>query len=111
MTKRIKDLTKKMRIILNDWPQTRNDDRILATKLYQVCYPQFVGFVYVYREMKTYKIPNIALSNLHKVPSGESIARCRRKIQEGGEYLPTIQSVAERRGIEEAQWRAYMLNN
>lgn len=54
---------------------------------------------------------SLRLEDILKLPSQESIARCRRKFQEKGKYLPTDWKVAQKRRIAEQTWKDYMITH
>lgn len=51
----------------------------------------------------------VLLANLNKLPSQDGIKRVRAKIQnEQHLYVPTDKAVAEKRGMQEQEWRNYL---
>jgi hypothetical protein len=76
------------RVLEND-ERARNDDRWLVVKVLQE-----MGF-------KIF----IPYDQLDKMPSFESIRRCRQKIQEDGEYLPTNKKVLDGRAAHQHEMK------
>lgn len=104
MENQIKGLMKQVRRILELSEKSRNNDKSLGLNLWRLYYAEKIKIL---PSGETY----VLTSDIMGLPSMDYISRCRRKIQEGGEYLPTSWEVAERRGIAEGEWRNYMLNN
>lgn len=100
-SREIKSLMDKTKQVLKLYPDARNSDKFLCLALWKEFHRDKIeigsdgrGFVY--------------MRDILKLPSEDHIARCRRKIQEGGEFLPTDWEVARKRGINEETWRSYM---
>ncbi|MCX7951041.1 MAG: hypothetical protein N2594_03735 [Clostridiales bacterium] len=71
--------------ILNNYPETRNDDKRLTA--------------YVLKEF--YKVNSIDDIYKPEVPSLESIRRCRQKLQEQGKYQATEKVQKRRAELQE----------
>jgi len=96
---RLKDYKAKVRIILRDYPETRNSDTALVARFIHTYLKQFV----------TQSVDGYAAVELRKfmhLPPINSITRARRIIQnDDGEFLPTIKAVREKRRIKEEDYR------
>ena len=68
---RLKELTPIVKEILTNYPETQKDDFLLIEKVYNI-------FVDTNLSLKSIFKNHV----LFKIPSSESITRCRRKIQE-----------------------------
>ncbi len=79
-------LKEKVRFVLKKYPETRNCDLVLTKMVWLEWYREFlVGEA-------------LPLRNLKLVAREDHISRIRRKIQEYGEFLPTIESVVDKEG-------------
>jgi len=88
----IESLTEIVEETLEKFPITRNSDREL---IFRVLVSQ--GLVLHVEGGIT-----IPYENLNKLPSFESITRCRRKIQEEGRFLPCEEILEARKENEQA---------
>lgn len=82
----------KVRHILEHYPNTRNDDNSLEAWLMYTFYKEYTTTDQNGDLCVSYK-------NRQFVPKTWSIERARRKIQEGGEFLPTNPTVAKKRKL------------
>ena len=104
MSKSKNNLKMKVEAILREFPQSRNDDRWLACKLWAVYYPE-----YIVRQDNDPAM--VRLEDIVKLPSQDTIARYRQIVQNvDKEYLPTKIEVIRRRKMNEEEWRAYIIN-
>ena len=82
---------------LEKYEQARNSDKILIGVIAWEYYSHLID-----RKKRIY------LKDLHKLPSYETITRCRRLIQNTEKkLLPTSKSVLEKRGLLEEEHREY----
>lgn len=49
-------------------------------------------------------VASVRLRNIINLPKEDAISRWRRKVQEGGEFLPTKWEVAKKRGMNKEEW-------
>ena len=81
---RVREVTPKVKVILNNYPQTRSDDKMLIKMVYSMYY----GI-----DCRT---PFGAVLDRKDLPSFESIRRARQKLQEMDEGLrgtPEIEAI------------------
>ena len=84
MKKKLNNVTRMVWFILENYPETRSDDR----KLIEILYDEFYG---------VWDVPfYIAIRN-KSLPSFETIRRCRQKIQEENESLRAAKEVEDER--------------
>lgn len=76
-------VSKIVRLLLEEDERCRNDDKWLT-----------------YRVMRFFTNIYIPFEDFSKLPSFESVSRCRRKIRESGEFLADDPVVVERRERE-----------
>lgn len=100
-----KDFKQKVKDVMTDFEETRNDDTLLMFYFWKVS-----GFTV---ELDKHNIMvNIEREDLDILPKPESICRCRREIQNtDGELLPTHMQVADKRRIGEDVMRRYYRND
>lgn len=79
ITSTLRDTKKKVAYILENYPESRNNDTLLI-KLYWEIFDQ----------VKT-------INDVMRASSPETIRRCRQRLNEEGLYLPTDPKVAQRR--------------
>lgn len=91
---KLKTLTRKVWYCLEINPVTRSDDRALI----EMIYDEFYG---------VWDIPFYEVIRNKKLPSFESIRRCRQKIQEECEELRGIKPVEEARIAKQEEYIAY----
>lgn len=97
----ITDLTDKIEKVLQDVPDSRNDDIILTLEIWRRYYS---NFLYTAKDGNMY----VKLDNIKFLPREDHIKRIRAKIQnEYFKYLPTKISVAEQRKMNIEKWRQY----
>lgn len=72
--------------VLTNEPRTRSDDRALAMEVYRRYY-----------KVDIYKEPFAVVMCNDKLPSIETIGRCRRKVQEEREDLRAVKAVEDKR--------------
>lgn len=100
-----KNAKKKVYAILEEYPQARNDDKCLVA-----CY--WARYQAHLLEQKTNEAGEIylvvPLKNILKLDSEDKLSRIRRKIQnEEGRFWPTVEHVAQKRGIAMEHWRQW----
>lgn len=102
---RLKNLHNCVEYILKRFPESRNDDAVLTTILWeQYCRDVLIplatgGFA-------------VALDNIKYLPREDNVKRIRAKLQnEKHLYLPTDPQVRARRQISEEDWRTYLGKN
>lgn len=98
---KIKDLDKKVRSVLAEDKESRNDDIRLT---------QLIWWKYCQNLIRMIDDkPYINMLNLHNLPREDHIKRIRAKIQnDEKQYLPTNPAVAKKRGWKEDEWREYL---
>jgi hypothetical protein len=87
--------------LLRDSKRSRNSDTFLILKV-----ADRLGHNITARVKDGHRIVTWEL-DLDAMPSFESITRARRKIQAGGQFLPTDPKVCRQRRIKEATMREY----
>lgn len=96
----IQTLKTKVEIVLEKFPETRNDDVALTIKVWRVFHKEKLNFEYV------------KLSDLFALPREDTIKRVRAQIQNKDKrFLPTVWEVAKKRQINEETWRNAMGQN
>lgn len=98
----IKSLKTKIEFVLENYPDTRNDDISLTLHIWRLYYYDFL-----------FKDENgrlcVKLKNIFELPREDNIKRLRAKIQnEQGKWLPTSPVIRKRRGILEEEWRKHL---
>ena len=92
LIRRLRTVKSRVEYVLENYPETRNDDRYLWLIYIRLFCPEMSKYIRF--------IPYDVLKN---APTFETIRRCRQKIQEQGMYLPTDPEVlARRRRLAEA---------
>lgn len=81
-----KNVKRNVEALLRDYPDTRNDDKLLTITYWKV-----------YDNVDMSSEENFYSSFMHQSTSTESIRRARQMIQEDGKYMPTDEVVAKRR--------------
>lgn len=81
MTSKLFTLEKRIELFLKEYPELRDNDMLLASMFY----------------MSFYGTSDLFKLACLDAPTYESISRCRRKIQERGEYLPSKKASAFRK--------------
>ena len=91
---KLRELEKAVRRILTDNPATRGSDDLLY-----VYYLDYIGF-----DTSRFTVRDFLLSyRKYKIPTVESVGRCRRKLQEKNESLkPTKDIELKRRELEKS---------
>ena len=86
----LKTLKDKVLAVLSDTEDARNYDKVLCIEIFKRFYGcgDFITF-----------------DKFFEVPNFESIRRVRQLIQEHGQYLPTIQSIRDKRKKQAGEWR------
>ena len=93
----IKTLKMKVETVLENYPETRNDDIALTIQVWRVFHKEKLNFEYV------------KLSDLVQLPREDNIKRVRAQIQNKEKrFLPTDWEVAKKRQINEENWREAM---
>jgi len=104
-TRKLNKLRDRVEYCLERYPETRNSDIDLFTRLCERFYPPFERPLYNWQDLAT---------TMHQVPSLDHIARLRRKIiqqHDYAKYLPTVRAIALNRGIAEDIWHNYAKEN
>lgn len=87
-------LKDQVKSILEDYPETRNNDIALMIKVWQEHYPA------LYSDLEIGKV-----NTLYFLPYQDNIKRYRATFQAKGQYLPTDREVIKQRRINEDKWR------
>lgn len=97
----LKNAKKRVYAILEKHPKARDDDKYLVA-YYWIEYQSNL----LWRdEGGHWQVP---LSNILKLDSEDKLSRIRRKIQnEEGRFWPTLEEVAQKRGIAMEKWRQW----
>lgn len=82
--KTMKKVKQKVKFLLEKYPETKGDDRLLIYRFYKVFEDNVL-------------IKPRYFEALMRATSYETITRARRKIQENGELLPTDRTISKRR--------------
>ena len=94
----IKKITETVVAILEDDPESRNDDRRLTFKVLQQLQGDSSSNIFV-----------LKLRELYKLPAFTTIARVRAVMQnELSKFLPTSEEVRRKRRIAEETWETYL---
>lgn len=94
----LKKLTGQIEKILEDYPKSRNCDKVLTLYVWWIYYPHLIN-----NEVKPASVP---LDNILALPSQDAVKRIRAKIQNVDEmFLPTDPEVAKRRKWNIERWR------
>lgn len=104
-TKSLKALKTKVEHILKEYPDSRNDDILLA----QLLWVQYYQHLLFKNDSGKW---SIRLATLHELPKNSAIERIRRQLTEpdNSPYRPTIKEVYIKRGYEEVTWRNFVFN-
>ena len=95
---RLNVLENKIRKILVNYPETRNDDNVL---IYQ--------YLKEYHDIDLISVKDLFLNGRKLgIPSFESITRCRRKIQEHSPYLRCTEKIDKIRYTHTLKIRDYL---
>ncbi len=105
---KIEKLKDQVRYIMVQYPGTRDDDKLLTLGIWIEFFPEKI---YTKHDENMRLVRMVALTDTLRLPSQDHISRIRRKIQEGGELLPTTWEVAQKRKINEQTWKSYMLTH
>lgn len=98
---KLKDLKVKIEAVLSEYPETRNDDKLLTRAIWWKYYNQYIEVI----NGRYY----LNLANIFNVPSQDDIKRLRARIQnEDHKYLPTNFEVAKQRKWKEEAYRKYL---
>lgn len=102
---RLKNLHNVVEWTLSRFPETRNDDAVLTTRIWEQYCRDFVMM-----------LPDgkfaVTLDNIKYLPREDNVKRIRAKLQnEKHLYLPTDPQVRARRQISEEDWRTYLGKN
>lgn len=92
-------LKSRVEAVLRDMPETRNDDTLLALRVWHSLRADL--FFTIEGKEGLYVRAKDLLDHL---PNHDHISRIRRKFQESGEYPPTIPEIAEKRRKEQKTW-------
>ena len=94
-------LEKKVRAILQQDEESRNDDIRLTQLVWWNYHRDAIQMID--------KVPYVNMRMLHKLPREDGIKRVRAHIQNDlHELVPTRREVAEKRGMNEIEWRNYL---
>lgn len=99
--RRIKGLHRIVYDILEENASARNSDIDLMIRVWRVCAPSKI------RKGATGK-DGVWLDDLYDLPQQDAVSRCRRKIQESGQFLPTDERIARERRLNMDEWRVAM---
>jgi hypothetical protein len=96
MENNLNTLKKQIEMVLRDYPDTRNSDKLLTWKLWKQFYS---------KSLYTY----ITMDEFFKLPTEDTIKRIRAKIQNTDfKYLPTYWEIAKQRRWRESKWRSFL---
>ncbi len=98
-----KNIRKNVEQILQDYPQTRNSDRLLY-----VTYWKVIDDLPIDHETSARKFANLFIKNS---TNSESIRRARQLIQQEGLFLPTDDSVIKARHKKQITMKDAILND
>lgn len=90
-------LKQQVKQILEQYPETRNNDITLTIKLWEVYY-----------ELEYRVLLKGTIHSLYYLPYQDNIKRYRAMFQAKGQYLPTDWKIAKQRRIKEDVWRRSM---
>lgn len=98
---RLKRVEQIVRKVLEEYPETRDDDFVLLTHVYYMFNPEIIGssFNLVMLGHKEYGLPPF-----------ESVTRCRRKLQAKCKELMSSRQIEEARKREEEVYKEYANN-
>lgn len=88
------ELKLQVKQILEDYPETRNNDITLMIKLWKIYY-----------EMEYMVLLKGTIHSLYYLPRESQIVRYRAFYQAKGQYVPTDWEVAKQRRMKEDWWR------
>lgn len=97
----LRALTTKVEYVLQNYPETRNDDLLLT----HVLWHQYYGDALFRNERG---VLSIEIKKIKELPREDHISRIRRSFQENMKYLPTDPEVVKQRGINEEEWRKHL---
>jgi len=97
----IKELQHKVEWTLTNYPETRNSDVLLTTKIWEFYYKR-----YLFKNEQG--IFCVQLKNVMELPREDNVKRIRAKFNEQGKFLPDDPKVREARGINEQEWRKFL---
>ena len=103
---KIKELTKKVEHILQNFPQSRDSDQWLTLKIWATYYPDFI-----FNEQGDGKQNRqaVLLKDVMQLPREDNVKRIRAKFQNVlKKYPPTSLEVVKQRKQNEQEWRAQM---
>jgi len=96
------DLKKHVLAVLKDIPASRDNDITLMIEIWKRYHPMLI------RKTKDGDL-GIYLKDLYRLPREDHVKRYRATIQNvENKYLPTLWSIAKKRKINEAKWRAQL---
>ena len=96
-------LYKRIKVILETFPDTRNSDILLTTTLWENYYPNKV----ILQESTGRKF--VSIEDLYILPREDHIKRLRAKIQnEEREFLPTDLKILVERAKLSREWKDYL---
>ena len=95
----IKQLKHKIEWVLENYPDTRNDDILLTLNIWSSYYKHLL---FTNDNGKLC----VRLNNIFELPREDNVKRIRAKLQnEQNKWLPTDPEVRRKRGILEEEWR------
>lgn len=102
---KLKDVKVKVRSILEQYPEARENDGHLYALFLSKYHPELISAVpHPIKPGETIKM--LQLSNFRKMPPLESLRRSRQIIQnDDGEFQPTDPKVRKARRIKEKNWK------
>ena len=102
---KIRALKDKVEFVLENYPESRNSDKLLTVILWKEFYPQYINRVTI-DNISKFSERVIKLSDILFLPSQDGIKRVRAHIQNHQRrYPPTSSKVAKERGWQEHIWR------
>lgn len=105
LSEKVVKLTDQILVVLEKYPETRNDDIELTIQVWKSFYTEFIIKPGEYPEEKW----RVELQNLRNLPREDNIKRIRAKIQnDEGKFLPTKWDVAKKRKIAKLIWEEQM---
>jgi len=100
----MKNLTKEVEYILENYPESRNSDQYLTLKLW--------AHFYKSRIQVDFRGKYVYLKDIMDLPREDNVKRIRAKIQnEEQRLLPTSLEVVKKRRQNEKIWRNYIIKN
>ena len=101
--KHLISITRRVKLILEEYPETRNDDNLLWWKTIEMIADE-VGEDFV--DMKPFKYMLLNFNRLN-FPTFETVSRTRRKVQEKYPELKGTKKVQNQRAKSEQAYREY----